>query len=44
MPETGDGIVLGVEDGTVTIVSDDDDDDEIKAVAPIGVGREGEGD
>lgn len=41
MPEAGD--VLGVEDGAVTIVSDDDDDGETKGGAPMGVGREGEG-
>ena len=42
VPKTGDGIVLGVEEGTVTIVSDDDDDGEIKSAAPIAEGREGE--
>jgi len=41
MPETGEGRVLGVEDGAVTIVSDDDD--ESKGVAPMGRGQEGEG-
>ena len=43
VPKTGDGIELGVEDGTVTIVSDDDEDGEIKSAGLIAVGREGEG-
>ena len=43
IPKTGDGIVLGVEEGTVTIVSDDDEDGEIKSAPPMAEGREGEG-
>jgi len=45
IPETGEGRVLGVEDGAVTIVSDDDDDDddERKGVAPMGVVPMGRG-
>lgn len=43
VPEIGDVMALGVEEGAVTIVPDDDDDGEVKGVPPIGVGRDGEG-
>lgn len=38
VPEIGDVMALGVEEGAVTIVPDDDDDGEVKGVPPIGVG------